>query len=128
MKRDWLILPGLVAHESVMAARPLVTDDARLTNAGKCQRKLELPLPQSTEFRALPACNQFGNSEVSLGTGVAYDSQGLRSQDYVIQGKTLIRKLNTDDWGWGVAFGHVMYPAINPCPILMGNAYGYIPI
>lgn len=129
MKRGWLILLGLMALESVMAARPFVTDDARLTNAGQCQlESWSRRYRNSTEFWALPACNPFGNFEVSLGTGVAYDSQGLRSQDYIIQGKTLIRKLSTDDWGWGVAFGRVMHPAINPGPNLLGNTYGYIPI
>ncbi|MEY4157188.1 MAG: hypothetical protein RJB64_1909, partial [Pseudomonadota bacterium] len=64
----------------------------------------------------------------SLGTGVAHDAQGVRTQDYILQGKTLMRKLSTDDWGWGIAIGHIQHPAVNPGPNLMGNTYAYIPI
>ncbi len=134
MKRPWIylcwtyLLCGLSA-ESALAARPFVTDDARLTNAGQCQlESWTRRYHNSTEFWALPACNPFGNFEVSLGTGVAYDAQDIRSQDYIIQGKTLFRQLKTDDWGWGLAFGHVKHPAINPGPNLLGNTYGYIPM
>ena len=129
MKRSTLLVLWLFAQESAMAARPFVTDDARLTNAGQCQlESWSRRYRNSTEFWALPACNLSGNSEVSLGTGAAYDLQGVRSQDYILQGKTLVRKLETDDWGWGLAFGHVMHPAINPGPNLLGNTYAYIPI
>ena len=129
MKCGWLCLLLLGFHDSTMAARPFVTDDARLTNAGQCQlESWSRRYRDSKEFWALPACNPDGNFEVSLGTGVAYDIQGVRSQDYIIQGKTLVRQLNTDDWGWGLAAGHVMHPAINPGPNLMGNTYAYIPL
>ena len=129
MKYRWLFLLLLSCHDSIMAARPFVTDDARLTNAGQCQlESWSRRYRSGTEFWILPACNPFGNFELSLGSGVAYDAQGVRSQDYIIQGKTLIRKLNTDDWGWGLAMGHVMHPAVNPGPNLMGNTYAYIPI
>jgi hypothetical protein len=129
MKRYAFLLTLLCLHDLLMAARPFVTDDARLTNAGQCQlESWSRKYRSSTEYWALPACNPFGNFEVSLGTGVAYDAQGVRSQDYIIQGKTLVRKLSTDDWGWGVAFGRVMHPAVHPGPNLLGNTYAYIPV
>lgn len=129
MKRNWLFLLLLGSHDVTMAARPFVTDDARLTNAGECQlESWSRRYTNSTEFWILPACNPYGNFEISVGTGVAYDAQGTRSQDHIIQAKTLIRKLATDDWGWGIALGHIMHPAINPGPNQMGNTYGYIPI
>lgn len=129
MKRSWLLVVMLGSHEAIMAARPFVTDDARLTNAGQCQLESWSRLYRnSSEFWALPACNPYGNFELSLGTGVAYDSQGARSQDHILQGKTLFRSLSTNDWGWGLAVGHVMHPAINPGPNLMGNTYAYVPV
>jgi hypothetical protein len=100
-----------------------------LTNAGQCQlESWTRRYRDSTESWLLPACNLSGNVEISLGTGVAHNAQGERTQDHIIQGKTLVRKLETDDWGWGIALGHIMHPAINPGPNLMGNTYAYIPV
>jgi hypothetical protein len=129
MRWFWFFLFSLACHGVSMAARPFVTDDARLTNEGQCQlESWTRRYSNSTESWALPACNPFGNFELSLGTGVAHDTQGVRTQDYIVQGKTLVRKLSTDDWGWGVAVGHIMHPAVNPGPNLMGNTYAYLPI
>ncbi len=129
MKRFGVVLLMLTGHEFSLAARPFVTDDARLTNEGQCQlESWSRRYRNSSESWALPACNPFGNFEVSLGTGVAHDAEGVRTQDYIIQGKTLMRKLSTNDWGWGIAVGHVMHPAVNPGPNLLGNTYAYIPI
>jgi hypothetical protein len=125
--RLFVLLFGI--HDASMAARPFVTDDARLTNEGQCQlESWTRRYNNSTESWALPACNPYGNFEVSLGTGVAQDVQGVRTQDYILQGKSLMRKLSTNDWGWGVAVGHIQHPAVNPGPNLLGNTYAYIPI
>ncbi len=128
--KKWLLSTLLmVCQGSTMAARPFVTDDARLTNEGQCQlESWTRQYRKSSEFWLLPACNLHGNFEISLGTGLAYDTSNTQSQDYILQGKTLLRKLSTDDWGWGLAFGHVMHPAINPGPNLLGNTYVYVPV
>lgn len=129
MKNGLIILLFVYCHTPLMAARPFVTDDARLTNEGQCQ--LESWTRQyrgSSEYWLIPACNLHGNLEISLGTGLAYNNLDKRSQDYIVQGKTLFRKLSTDDWGWGLALGHVMHPAVNLGPNLLGNTYGYIPV
>lgn len=129
MKRSWILVLLMSGHQAAMAARPFVTDDARLTNAGQCQlESWTRRYNNSTENWALPACNPYGNFEVTLGTGVARDAQGIRTQDYILQGKTLFRKLSTDDWGWGIAVGQVRHPAVNPGPNLLGNTYAYIPV
>lgn len=128
--QKWPITALLVCcHTSLMAARPFVTDDARLTNEGQCQlESWTRKYKTGTEFWLLPACNLRGNFEVSLGTGMAQNTANGKSQDYILQAKTLFRKLSTDDWGWGLAVGHVMHPAIHPGPNLLGNTYGYIPM
>jgi hypothetical protein len=112
-----------------MAARPFVTDDARLTNEGQCQlESWSRRYRHSTELWLIPACNLGGNFEISLGTGAVQTQPNVRSEDYVIQAKTLVRKLSTDDWGWGLALGHVAHPSIHPGPNLLGNTYAYIPL
>lgn len=129
MKKYLIIAILAGGHTVLMAARPFVTDDARLTNEGQCQLETwSRQYRNSSEFWLLPACNLTGNFEISLGTGLAHDTPNGKSQDYIVQGKTLFRKLKTDDWGWGLALGHVMHPAINPGPNLLGNTYSYIPV
>lgn len=119
-----LTLP-LLAH----AARPFVTDDARLTTAGSCQVESWLRLyPDSREIWALPACNPTGNLEFTVGAGQARHDGESATRDYVLQAKTLFRPLTTNDWGWGLAVGAIRHPQINPGPNLLGNTYAYVPI
>ena len=116
---------------SAWSARPFVTDDARLTTAGSCQLETWTRMYRdSAEFWALPACNPGGNLELTVGGGQAvYDDQALSSNsDYVFQVKTLLRKLETNEVGIGVAAGTVRHPAVNPGPNLMGNTYAYVPV
>jgi len=96
---------------SAHAARPLTTDDARLTTAQSCQLESWLRYyPHSHEAWALPACNPTGNLEFSVGVGrAASDGQGA-TRDYAFQAKTLFRTLETNGWGWGLAAGTVSHP------------------
>ncbi len=110
------------------AARPFVTDDARLTSAQSCQLESWMRnYPGSREWWALPACNPYGNFEVTLGIGTASNAGQSTTHDYVLQAKTLFRPLATNDWGWGLAAGTVRHPEIHPGPNLLGNSYSYLP-
>lgn len=112
----------------VWAARPFVTDDARLTTAGSCQLESWVRIyPDSREIWALPACNPGGNFEITAGGGRARNTGEEATNDYVFQAKTLFRALETNNWGWGMAVGAVRHPEINPGPNLLGNTYAYIP-
>ena len=84
----------------------------------------------STEIWALPACNPTGNLELTVGGGRAmYEDRALSANsDYVFQVKTLLRKLETNELGFGIAAGTVRHPAVNPGPNLMGNTYAYVPV
>ena len=111
MKNHLALALLCICHGPLMAARPFVTDDARLTNEDQCQlESWSRRYRDCSELWLLPACNLTGNFDISLGTGVTQNSLQPRSQDYLVQAKTLVRKLNTDDWGWGLAIGHVMHP------------------
>lgn len=120
----------LAVTASSWAARPFVTDDARLTTAGSCQLESWVRVYRaSSEVWALPACNPTGNLELTLGQGRAfYDNAGREpADDYIFQVKTLFRKLETNSYGYGIAAGTVRHPAISPGPNLFGNNYVYFP-
>lgn len=114
---------------SAHAARPLTTDDARLTTAQSCQLESWLRYyPHSHEAWALPACNPTGNLEFSVGVGrAASDGQGA-TRDYAFQAKTLFRTLETNGWGWGLAAGTVSHPGSVVGPNRLGNTYAYAPV
>lgn len=84
--------------------------------------------PDSREIWALPACNPWGNLELTLGGGRAKNSGENATSDYVFQAKTLFRPLETNDWGIGLAAGSVRHPEINPGPNQLGNTFIYVPI
>ena len=118
----------LLLSTQAQAARPFVTDDARLTSSGSCQLESWARLYESSsEIWALPACNPFGNLEFTLGAGIARDNYAATSQDYVAQLKTLIKPLEANGWGVGLVVGKVVHPEINPGPNLFGNSYLYVP-
>lgn len=127
-KRPWLVAALLSAAVPAWAARPFVTDDARLTTAGSCQLESWVrTYRHSTEGWVLPACNPTGNLELTFGSGYARTDTAGSSSDYVLQLKTLFRPLRTNDWGIGLAVGTIRHPQVNPGPNLLGNTYAYIP-
>jgi hypothetical protein len=121
------ILGTVINH--AWAARPFVTDDARLTTANSCQLETWTRVYRhSVELWALPACNPTGNLELTLGGGAAKSDQARWTDDYVLQAKTLVKTLDTNGWGVGVAVGAIRHPEVNPGPNLLGNEYAYIPL
>lgn len=128
MKKRLLAILGFSLPLTALAARPFVTDDARLTMAESCQLESWMRVyPDSRETWALSACNPTGNFEITAGGGRAKNDGEAETRDYVFQAKTLFRPLETNGWGWGFALGVVRHPEINPGPNLLGNTYAYIP-
>ncbi len=122
------IVLGLCLAMPAWAARPFVTDDARLTTAGSCQLETWTRVYQdSREIWALPACNPGGNLEVTLGAGRANPDAGRSTTDYVAQFKTLFKPLARDGWAWGLGLGRVLHPQIAPGANQLGNTYAYLP-
>lgn len=73
---------------SAFAARPMLTDDARVVDAKSCQ--LETWVREnidSTEYWALPACNFTGNLELTVGGAIAKDNNNTETTDIVYQAK-----------------------------------------
>lgn len=115
---------------SADAARPLVTDDARLTNAHSCQLESWMRAYEGgREMWALPACNLGENFEVTLGGGVYRNQdENYRTEDWIAQFKTLFKPLETNGWGMGLAVGRVWHPDIQSGPNQLGNTYFYVPV
>lgn len=113
------------------AARPFVTDDARLTTAGSCQLETwTRQYHESSEYWALPACNPGGNLEVTFGAARAsYSETGVHTTDQLLQLKTLFKPLERNGWGAGLAVGYIRHAKDQPPgPNQMGATYAYVPL
>lgn len=122
-----LLLAGSVA--GAWAARPFMTDDARITTEGSCQiESWARHYSERSELWALPACNLGGRLELTAGVGQFRADGQSGSRDEVLQGKTLFRSLQANDWGWGLAVGRIAHPSAQPGPNRFGATYLYLPL
>lgn len=129
MKSSVLACIAFLIPSFALAARPFVTDDARLTTGGSCQMESWMRIyPDSNELWTLPACNPTGNLEFTFGGGRSKPQGEQATSDYVFQAKTLLRPLETNGWGMGLAVGTIHHPEINPGPNMLGSTYAYIPV
>lgn len=118
---------GLAATDA-QAARPMITDDARLVDAKACQVETWVKKnPDSTEYWALPACNFSGNLELTFGGARTNDAEATHTTDVVLQGKTLFKPLEPNGWGLGLVVGTVRHPEGHDDDNLVGDLYAYVP-
>lgn len=124
--RSLLSLLGLLlVAQASHAARPMTTDDARLTDAGACQVESWVHIHGSQrELWVLPACNPGGNFELTLGGALSYHGTHQERGAQVIQGKTLFKPLTTNGYGVGIAAGY----ATQPGSPHSGHPYFYVPV
>lgn len=128
MKRLLLSLLFAGQTSQAQAARPMITDDARLVDPKSCQIESWVRYNRdSEEYWALPGCNFTGNLELTLGGAYGKDSSGSRTTDIVFQAKTLLRPLETNNWGMGLTLGNVNHPAIQTDSNLLGDVYLNLP-
>ncbi len=115
----WLLLAN------AQAARPMITDDARITDPHACQVENWVYLAEHRirEFWALPACNPGGNFEITAGGALARADGSPQSGAVVIQGKTLFKPLDTNGWGIGLAAGYATQVGSGQS----GGPYFYVP-
>lgn len=120
------MLPGTLCLASLpcLAARPFVTDDARIVDPGGCQiesfAKRDRGVREN-EIWFLPACNPWKRVEMTAG-GLKVDGavSGTSSTE-VIQAKTLLRPLSTDDFGLALTLGALrQIPAVGNNPARWG--------
>jgi hypothetical protein len=102
-----LLLVGL-APIPALAARPFVTDDARIVDAGGCQ--LEIFAKKQRNFGEREAgfqlgCNPSGNLELTFGgLNIRNDADG-RASILNAQVKTMLRPLQTNGYGIAASLG-----------------------
>ena len=110
------------------AARPMIADDARVTDAKACQLETWVKNTKNmTEYWALPACNFTGNLEVTLGATSRQINDAEHETDFILQGKTLFKKLETNSWGLGVVLGNIEHPLADKTKNTLGDFYMNIP-
>lgn len=104
-----LILLLSLFSRTAEAARPLITDDARVVDAKSCQVESWVRMEHGrTELWALPGCNFAGDVELTLGGG-RLRQQGLAASDLVAQAKALLKPLSANGWGAAVTGGMVQH-------------------
>ena len=100
----------VLAPIPAFAARPFVTDDARIVRDGGCQietfgKKQRNFGERETWF--LPGCNPGGNLELTFGgLNIQNDAEG-RASTLIGQGKTILRPLQTNDYGLAATLGAI---------------------
>lgn len=121
----------LVAPLAARAARPMITDDARIVDAQACQveswQRINRDGPN--RFWAVPACNPTGNLELSVGGGYGRSESQPGERHLVanlFQGKTIFRPLAPDNWGIGLAIGR-SHDLPGDSPAVASN-YFYVPV
>ena len=76
------------------AARPMITDDARIIDPQSCQVESWVKSSKdSEEYWALPACNPLGFFELTLGGSKIHSQDPTDSSGRVVQAKTVFREL-----------------------------------
>jgi hypothetical protein len=124
-----LCLALLGAVPAAHAARPMITDDARIVDAKACQVEAWARRNRdSTEYWALPACNPTGNAELTFG-GARTQADGESAfTDNLVQAKTIFRPLQPEGWGIGLAVGAVRKLKRESANGWPGDPYFYSPI
>jgi hypothetical protein len=108
---------ALGAAASAQAARPFVTDDARIVDDGGYQLETfvkEQRAFHEREFWFLPSFNPFGRVELTLG-GMGVDSVPAgNSRSLLAQAKTLLKPLETNGSGYALTLGVVRLSPSGP--------------
>jgi hypothetical protein len=112
-----------------LAARPMITDDARIVDAHACQLESWLRRrTDATEAWALPACNPTGNLELTFGGARTFEEGRGRFTDQVMQVKTILRPLEQDGWGLALTLGTTRHPAREAANGWPGDPYFNVPV
>ena len=93
---------------AVQAARPLVTDDARVVDPDGCQIESFVRRQRDyseNEFWLLPACNPGGHAELTLGGMRTQNGSLGQSSSTIAQAKFLLRPITSNNYGTAVSVG-----------------------
>lgn len=98
---------SLLVSMNAYAGRPMVTDDAGITEHRHCELESWYQRGRGTDEQwALGACNLTGNLELTLGWTRERQRQGGSTENLaVMQFKTVLRDVEEHDWGVALAIG-----------------------
>lgn len=111
-----LLFTLLLAAFEVYAARPFVTDDARVVDKDGCQVETFVKRQRrfdENEFWFLPACNPWG-AELTLGHSRVDSNLSGDARTTVLQVKTLLKPLPTNGAGFAFTVGMLSNSANSP--------------
>jgi hypothetical protein len=112
----------------VHAARPMITDDARIVDARACQLETwGRRNGESTEYWALPACNPWGPAEIAFGGALTNAEGHTRFSDVTLQAKSLLKPYEPGTWGVGLAVGAIRHLQGDASRRWPGDLYAYVP-
>ena len=90
-----------------MAARPMLTDDARIVDPKSCQLESWVrDSKQVTEYWALPACNVTENLEVTIGGSLEGEKGHSSFANELYQIKSIIRPIAENQTGYSIVLGN----------------------
>ncbi|EYS93572.1 hypothetical protein CF68_26720 [Cupriavidus sp. SK-4] len=116
------------ACRPALAARPLITDDARIVDPKSCQLESWMQFQSGgNELWALPGCNPTGNLELTLGGSLQRIDGGLDATNVQFQAKTLLKPLETNGYGIALSGGLIHHPNAEQRK-LFGNLYVNVPV
>jgi len=124
-----LVAVAVFSSGTAYAARPMITDDARIVDPKSCQVETWAKFYKQGGWErwALPGCNPTGNLEITIGGAYSHPEEGRHASDVVLQAKTLFRPLTPDSWGYGLAVGTVRHPSVKT-ELQFGDHYAYVPV
>jgi len=111
-----VLMLGLLAAVPAQAARPFVTDDARVVDKDGCQIETFVKDQRrfnEREFWFLPACNPWG-AELTAGYIRVDSTPAGNSNTAVLQAKTLLKPLTTNGSGFALTLGTLAGDKISP--------------
>jgi len=76
----------------------------------------------------LPVCTPIDNLELSAGFIAVWDDGADGHFEYVLQAKTLVKPLESNDWGAGLVAGLGRDPALASTAEQVASVYAYVPL
>lgn len=118
MPRLRALLPALLlfAAPAAQAARPFVTDDARIVDHGGCQVETfvkDQRRHDEREFWFLPACNPWG-AELTAGHARVDSTPAGDTSTTILQAKMLLKPLETGGAGFALTLGSLFNAKTSP--------------
>jgi hypothetical protein len=102
---------GFDTSNVAQAARPMMTDDARIVDPKSCQ--LESWVRDSkhmTEYWAQPGCNVAENAEITIGGSLEGENGHSSFANEIYQIKSIIRPIDINQTGYSIVLGNARDP------------------